>query len=96
MRSILLDVFAAIALGLSAVGIYGVVSYTVAQRTNEIGIRAALGASSGNLLGLVLRGGMWMMLVGLLLILIVVFAPRGLIEPVLVLVRRTAGKGRPS
>jgi putative ABC transport system permease protein len=65
LRSILLDVFAAIALGLSAVGIYGVVSYTVAQRTNEIGIRAALGASSGNLLGLVLRGGMWMMLVGL-------------------------------
>jgi len=38
----------------------------------------------------------WMMLVGLLLILIVVFAPRGLIEPVLMLVRRTAGKGRPS
>jgi putative ABC transport system permease protein len=67
LRSILLAVFAAIALALSAVGIYGVVSYTVAQRTNEIGIRAALGASSGNLLGLALRGGMWMMAAGLAL-----------------------------
>ena len=67
LRSILLGVFAALALALSSVGIYGVVSYTVAQRTNEIGIRAALGASSGNLLALALRGGMWMMLVGLAL-----------------------------
>jgi putative ABC transport system permease protein len=67
LRSILLGVFAAIALALSAVGIYGVVSYTVAQRTNEIGIRAALGASSRNLLGFALSGGMWMMLAGLAL-----------------------------
>jgi putative ABC transport system permease protein len=65
LRSILLAVFAAIALTLSAVGLYGVVSYTVAQRTNEIGIRAALGATTGNLLVLVMRGGMWMMLAGL-------------------------------
>jgi putative ABC transport system permease protein len=65
LGSILLAVFAAIALTLSAIGIYGVVSHSVAQRTNEIGIRAALGASSSNLVVLAMRGGMWMMLCGL-------------------------------
>ena len=67
LRSILLGVFATIALVLSAVGIYGVVSYTVAQRTNEIGIRAALGANSGNIIGLVLRGGMAPVMLGLVI-----------------------------
>jgi putative ABC transport system permease protein len=65
LKSTLLAIFAAIALALSAIGIYGVVSYSVAQRTNEIGIRAALGASSGNLLALAMRSGIWMMLIGL-------------------------------
>jgi putative ABC transport system permease protein len=65
LRSILLGVFAGVAMLLSAIGIYGVISYSVAQRTHEIGIRAALGASAGNILGLVLRSGMSMAGIGL-------------------------------
>jgi putative ABC transport system permease protein len=67
LESLLLGVFAGIATLLSAVGIYGVMSYSVAQRTHELGIRAALGASSTNLLGLILRGGMIMTGIGLAL-----------------------------
>jgi putative ABC transport system permease protein len=65
LKSTLLAIFAAIALTLSAIGIYGVVSYSVAQRTNEIGIRAALGATNSSLLMLAMRGAIWMMLTGL-------------------------------
>jgi putative ABC transport system permease protein len=65
LRSLLLAVFAGIALSLSAMGIYGVISYSVAQRTAEIGIRAALGASRANLLGLILRNGIWITSAGL-------------------------------
>lgn len=67
LRSLLLGVFAAVAVLLSSVGIYGVISYSVAQRTAELGIRSALGASRSNLVGLILRHGFWMTGLGLVL-----------------------------
>src|SRR5215471_3335611 len=63
---ILIGAFAAIALVLSVVGIYGVTAFSVAQRTREIGIRVALGAQRGELLGLLLRQGMLLVVCGVI------------------------------
>jgi putative ABC transport system permease protein len=62
---ILMSIFAASALLVASLGIYGVVSYSVARRRNEIGIRMALGAQRSQLLGLVIRQGMTPVIVGL-------------------------------
>ena len=61
---LLLAIFAGAALLLAAVGIYGIISYSVAQRSHEMGIRMALGASRWSLLRLMLGQSLWMTLTG--------------------------------
>ena len=65
LRSWIIGSFAAVALILAALGIYGVLSYSVAQRTHEMGIRLALGAEPGDLVRMILRGGLLITVLGL-------------------------------
>ncbi|UWZ85905.1 ABC transporter permease [Occallatibacter riparius] len=64
---ILFEAFSLVALVLAATGIYGILANSVAERTREIGVRAALGASRGNLLALVMRQGLVLVLAGVAL-----------------------------
>lgn len=62
--STLLSLFGVLGLALAAIGLYGILSYTVTQRTQEMGIRMALGATRGDLLGLIVGQGLWVTLAG--------------------------------
>jgi putative ABC transport system permease protein len=79
----LLSVFAAIALTLAAVGIYGVMSYTVSRRTNEIGIRIALGADPSGVVRYIVGGGIRLALAGAAVGLVGAFALTRLMDKLL-------------
>jgi putative ABC transport system permease protein len=65
MIATLTSLFGALGLALAAVGLYGVMAYTVEQRTNEIGLRMALGADRGHVISMILRGALWQIGLGL-------------------------------
>jgi predicted permease len=65
MIATLTSLFGLLGLALAAVGLYGVMAYTVEQRTNEIGLRMALGADRGHVIAIVLRGALWQIGIGL-------------------------------
>ncbi len=85
----LLVAFAALAFILAAVGIYGIVSYSVAQRTREIGIRVALGAQNRDVLGLLLKEALGLTLVGVALGLMGAFAATRVLTSLLFEVKPT-------
>jgi putative ABC transport system permease protein len=85
---LLLGLFAMIALFLAAVGLYGVVAYTVSQRTQEIGLRMAIGAQRGDVLRMVVGGGMKLALIGVIVGVAGALALSSLVATMLFEVRR--------
>ena len=84
MNVMMLTVFGALALLLASMGLYGVASYSVSQRTREIGVRMALGARPSSVLGLVLGQGMTLVAAGLLIGLVAAYAAAGLMSSLVV------------
>jgi len=77
---VLLELFGGLALLMTAIGVYGVISYTVAERTREIGIREALGARPADILRLVIGGGLTVVCAGLVASLALAFAASRFLE----------------
>jgi ABC-type antimicrobial peptide transport system permease subunit len=80
----LLGGFAALALILAAVGLYGVISYSVAQRTQEVGIRVALGASGSEVVAMVMRQGLRLAAAGLAVGLVLALLLKNVLKGLLV------------
>ena len=87
----LFGIFGAVALALAAVGMYGVMSYSVRQRTREIGVRIALGARPGDVVGMLARRGVWLTGIGMGIGLVLAFVVSRIVGAFLYRVSSTDG-----